>query len=437
MKGKHTTHKHTAQPTKHASDTPSDTDTSANTTTTEGGEGGPGVSGESVEGEGDDDEGPEAHEPYDGGEIELEVLEEEDLDTTKGQYVTLAASDIMLTEVDADGKRVHKPDPNPLRHIRPDGYIYVGLRSFKQVEACQFIVTDRLSASYITTAALRRSGHHPDYTDDDDTEHLRIQSEPEMEALRNCTDLSKWIGGDDKPDSTILAGCKVSIENTRMLHANRPTATVDGHTYIVVPGNEMKVIVGYRLVNKVDMITEEDESPLQAYGDMVASHELRKSLDELGQQVDENNDLSQKTKDAVARMLKEDYKSTWRTKYDLQQPAELPPMEIKLKPGAVPQKIRRHYRWTKEQRDFLAKLIRKLINTGVISRVDSEWCCPVVLVINPDKTWRLCVDPSALKKTPFQWCGTSPKQGKCCKRVSRESNGCASSTSPACSGRYH
>ena len=80
-------------------------------------------------------------------------------------------------------------------------------------------------------------------------------------------------------------------------------------------------------------------------------------------------------------------------------------MVIKLKPGATPTRIRRKYRWTTEQRQFLRKLLRKLLNVGIISRVNSEWCCPVVLVIKPDKTWRLCVDPSALNKAtvPMVW----------------------------------
>lgn len=83
-------------------------------------------------------------------------------------------------------------------------------------------------------------------------------------------------------------------------------------------------------------------------------------------------------------MILNKYKPMWKTKYDLQKPAEFPPMEIRLKPDARPTKIRRHYRWTTEQRLFLRKLLKKLVDVGVISRVDSEWCCLVVLVIKAD-----------------------------------------------------
>ena len=80
-------------------------------------------------------------------------------------------------------------------------------------------------------------------------------------------------------------------------------------------------------------------------------------------------------------------------------------MEIKLKPDATPSKIRRRYRWTEEQRQFLKRLLRKLTDIGIIERVESEWRCPVVLVIKPDLTWRLCVDPTELNKAtvPMEW----------------------------------
>ena len=71
-------------------------------------------------------------------------------------------------------------------------------------------------------------------------------------------------------------------------------------------------------------------------------------------------------------------------------------MRIRLKSGAKLAKIRRVYNWTSDQKEFLRMLINKLVNVGIISRVNLEWCCPVVLVIKPDKTWRLCVDPSRL-----------------------------------------
>ena len=121
--------------------------------------------------------------------------------------------------------------------------------------------------------------------------------------------------------------------------------------------------------------------------------------------INENDEISQKTKDHAVEMLKVKYVKAWRTKYELTEPAKFPPMKIRLKPGAKPQKIRRRYKWTEDQRSFLRRLLRKLVDVGVISRVDSEWCSPVVLVIKPDGHWRLCVDPTQLNKNtvPMVW----------------------------------
>ena len=80
-------------------------------------------------------------------------------------------------------------------------------------------------------------------------------------------------------------------------------------------------------------------------------------------------------------------------------------MEIKLYPGATPTRIRRHYRWTAEQDAFLAKHLRDLVDAGVISHVESEWLCPIVLVRKNDRSWRLCVDPATLNRVtvPMTW----------------------------------
>ena len=137
----------------------------------------------------------------------------------------------------------------------------------------------------------------------------------------------------------------------------------------------------------------------------VGRTELQQAVDDLNEQVASNDELSEETKRRVAHMLNVKYKHTWKDKYDLQEPAALPPMKITLKQGAAPKKIRRHYRWTQEQKQFLRKLLKKLVDVGIISRTESEWCSPCVLVVKQDGTWRLCIDPTELNKqtVPMTW----------------------------------
>ena len=112
----------------------------------------------------------------------------------------------------------------------------------------------------------------------------------------------------------------------------------------------------------------------------------------------EREELTDPTKAAVRQILYERYLRTWRAKFDLEEPASLPPMVIELMPGARPAKIRRSYNWSPQQREWLRKHLKKLVDMGVISRVSSNWCCPIVLVLKDDLSWRLCVDPSSLNK---------------------------------------
>ena len=201
----------------------------------------------------------------------------------------------------------------------------------------------------------------------------------------------------------------MKIDESLVLSPFRKSAKLKGREYIVVPSNEMKVIIGYEMTAAVDNKLEEDESPLQDVDKKVMNEDIEESIQGLIEVLQQNNEISEKAKKQVADMLKETYAKAWRTKYELTEPAKFPPMEIRLKPGSKPHNIRRHYRWTQDQRAFLKKLLNKLVDVGVISRVDSEWCCPVVLVIKPDGHWRLCVDPTNSTNVPYPWCGMYPR----------------------------
>ena len=89
--------------------------------------------------------------------------------------------------------------------------------------------------------------------------------------------------------------------------------------------------------------------------------------------------------------------TVWRSKYAIDEPANAHPMEIILKPGAVPPPgglPRRNF--TAQQHEFLREHLPMLVNMKVISKHSGPWVCPIVLVLKDDQTWRLCVDPSHL-----------------------------------------
>ena len=89
--------------------------------------------------------------------IDIKVMDD---DKAVEQYVTIAASGLELEAVDENGRRITRAGD-----LLTDGYIYVGDTGHHDMETCSYIVTDRLKGSYITTAALRRSGLHPEHCD--------------------------------------------------------------------------------------------------------------------------------------------------------------------------------------------------------------------------------------------------------------------------------
>jgi hypothetical protein len=348
------------------------------------------------EAEADDDEGPRQ-----AIRLDLGVIHEDENAQCPPQFVNIAAGRI-APQGDGDGLG---PEDISTHTKIIDGYLYAGKKAHESMHGCEYIVTDRVSAAYMTTAALRRSGCHPERSDPDEQAKAKQAACADVQALAEHKDLHEWLVGDGDPDSTMLGGTKFAIPETLVLHPYHNRAVVQGTEFIIIPSNKERVIVGRKMAATVDTLWERDESPLQGHHPHQLSDELAQGLDLLERQVLDNEQLQQGTKEATSDILRQKYSHAWNAKYDLQKPAALPPMVIKLKPEATPARIRRKYRWTTDQRQFLRKLLRKLVNVGIISRVNSEWCCPVVLVIKPDKTWRLCVDPSALNKAtvPMVW----------------------------------
>ena len=292
-------------------------------------------------------------------------------------------------------------------NVLVDGYIYAGKRAHTAMDGSAFIVTDRLRQSYITTAALRRSGNHPDRIVDLAAGEVQASDvKKAVQQLCAAGDLHKWICGSEQPHSDMCHGTEATIDVSVVLYAFRRPATVTNCKFVVIASNEERVIMGCEMAAKVDAELEADESPMQATRPGTLQADVARALEHMHDSVRNDPRVFPWAKRKVDDMINRVYRRMWRGKYELEQPASFPPMRIRLKEGTTaPSKIRRHYRWTSEQKAFLRKLLKKLVDVGVISKVESEWCCPVVLALKPDGTWRLCVDPSKLNEAtiPMIW----------------------------------
>ena len=157
----------------------------------------------------------------------------------------------------AGGPRAQSP-------ILIDGYVYAGSRAHQEMQGSEFIVTDRLQHSYITTASLRRSGEHPERVTIADEATPTKATLRAMQQLRALPELNAWIRGDGKPHSTLLAQTEAHLSSTVVLHAFKRPVTIRGRRFLVVPSNEKRVIMGYDMAAAVDAMLEADPSPMQA-----------------------------------------------------------------------------------------------------------------------------------------------------------------------------
>ena len=175
---------------------------------------------------------------------------------------------------------------------------------------------------------------------------------------------------------------------------------------VVVPGNDMRALIGRDLAEAIDADREEEIDWLNAATRKAMGLELAQALDRAyNDTVEGTEDMPQHIKTELKQILYRDCARVWRAKFDLGSPAHLPPMQIKLIEGATPKGVRRQYRWTREQHVFLREHLKRLVNTGIISPIETEWVCPIVLPAKSDGTWRLCVDPQSLnaQTIPMIW----------------------------------
>ena len=266
----------------------------------------------------------------------------------------------------------------------PDGLAYIGSAAFEHVLSCEFFFNEADEDSYVTTAALRRSGNHPK-----DRQHPP-QTPADTHALPGthlaAAPLQQWLRGREPAHSLLHAGRSVLLDKLVILQPGKPRADLNDVPMTIVAGNDMRCIIGRRLWRRICSLAEKTTSPLDQYDDDECTAEAQGALEDLQAKVEQVADLSAQLKAQTRFLLFESCAPLWRAKFDLQEPCYLPPMRIQIKPGAEPTRIKRHYRWMDAQAKFLEKHLVKLVNIGIISHTESPWLCPIVLPKKTDGT---------------------------------------------------
>ena len=304
-----------------------------------------------------------------------------------------------------------KPAPSAILEVMdlvneqlPDGVLYAGREAHEHVLSCDFYFSDECRHTYITTAALRRSGCHPKNPTSPLEATTREGSAGDTTHDLD-SDLMRWLCEGADPRSALHHGERLTLDQivvllpqTRRFHLSMVPVTV-------VASKSMRCVIGTDLRDRINLYQEDDESPLQSKSRERCEQEIAEALERLVVKVDAQRELTTTLKAQVGHLLRIDCARLWRAKFDLQQACFLPEMKILLQPGATPTRIKRRYRWSEAQDAFLEKHLADLVDAGVISHIETEWLCPIVLVEKTDDTWRLCVDPSTLNSVtiPMTW----------------------------------
>jgi hypothetical protein len=153
------------------------------------------------------------------------------------------------------------------------------------------------------------------------------------------------------------------------------------------------------MMRAMEVNRDNDPSPLQDIGVDTEKADIQAAvMDTIDKAKMAMPDLTQEELEAMQMAFEYASDKVFRAKFGLSKPANIPPMKIVLLPGARPSGRRPPKRNLSDgQFEFLEGHLPTLVNLGVISRIEgSAWCCPVVLVLKPDGSWRLCVDPRYL-----------------------------------------
>jgi hypothetical protein len=83
------------------------------------------------------------------------------------------------------------------------------------------------------------------------------------------------------------------------------------------------------------------------------------------------------------RHLLDEFTDIWCTSLQAGPPATLPPLVIRLKPDAVPVRVRLR-RYSQDQHDFLLLFVKTLEEAGIVYiNPSAAWCSAPLLVPKP------------------------------------------------------
>ena len=122
------------------------------------------------------------------------------------------------------------------------------------------------------------------------------------------------------------------IDTCVILQPDVQRVDLSGERFVVIASNEMRVVIGSRLRDAMELKVETTESPLDPTTRGENQEEIQKGLDDAVRLLRSRADLKESTKDEVEKILLHVHRSVWRAKFDLERPCDLPHMHTLTSP---------------------------------------------------------------------------------------------------------
>lgn len=162
-----------------------------------------------------------------------------------------------------------------------------------------------------------------------------------------------------------------------------------------VPEKRLASILRYGMYHNTALCENDYLSYKEMHIDL--GDDLEDHLDEaLDKALKQNivNGLSPGRAEKLKKMLKVEYRSIFRLCLGRSDPAKVPPMDIRVKPGSLPVRVRVR-RYPPEQREFLSRYVRELVDMRFLNpSPHAKWQCAPLLVHKPDSKakYRMTID---------------------------------------------
>ena len=243
--------------------------------------------------------------------------------------------------------------------VHADGLAYVGDEAFKHVRPMEWTQEPLLQHSYITTAALHQAGIS--------AKHLPHDGVINELVVQGFSNLQDWLAGHTDTDIKGVHGL-VTVDVLRVTSETHRLTRILDASFIVIESTAKRIILGNDVLLELQRQYEDEPDPFQSDIDFDEEAQIRNTLEAVFDEARVNG-LPKKHWKRYRKLIFETYFFVFRLRLGREDPAILPPLNVKTYPGA---KMRKGYKigfdkLSQAQLDAMETELKRMKSMGVVT----------------------------------------------------------------------